>query len=272
MRIALYCCPGSGRRARYLADALSQGFKEHKIKTQIHNRFRDVDGDIAIAYGWVHKPVFEAYRAAGKPFVYFDLGYWNRRPRGNPLDGHYRMAINAWDTATTMRRGCPADRFAALDIKVEKPRFDGLEILIAAMSVKSAKIHGFGFLQWETDIQARIKAMNLPFIVKVRAKPNKKSRASETLEEAFGKSRIVLTRHSNVAVDALVSGIPFYAERGVASLLSPKALTAEFIENPEFCSQADRNQLLYDIAYAQWTPPEMRSGAAWEQIRSLICE
>jgi len=60
MRVALYACPGSGRRARYIADAFDQGLKEHGIRAETFTRFRNVCADLAIAYGWVHQEAFEA--------------------------------------------------------------------------------------------------------------------------------------------------------------------------------------------------------------------
>jgi hypothetical protein len=199
------------------------------------------------------------------------LGYWNRRPPTSPLDGHYRLAINAWDTAIQMRRGCPDDRFKALGIVLKPPQSGGKEVLIAAMSVKAAKIHGYDLNQWEDEITARIKRFGMKYPITLRGKPSKKKRATETIEAALSRARILVTRHSNAAVDALVNGVPFYAEHGVAASLSVKNLTCETLTDPVFCTDQERNQLLCDIAYAQWSPPEMRTGKAWEHIRSLIC-
>jgi hypothetical protein len=35
-------------------------------------------------------------------------------------------------------------------------------------------------------------------------------------------------------------------------------------------TEQERRGLLADVAYAQWAPSEMRSGAAWEHIRGII--
>lgn len=272
MRIALYCCAGSGRRSRYIADAMRQGLMLHGIKhIRTHTRFDNVCADVAIAYGWVHKHVFDAYQADGKSFAYFDLGYWNRRPSVKPLDGHYRLAINAWDTAHVMRRDCPADRFKALGIETNEPRLNGQEILIAGMSAKAAKVHGYDYGEWESQAKKEIERMKLKYPIRLRDKPNKKNKATETVTAALSRARILITRHSNAAVDALVAGVPFYAEHGVGALLSPTELTSGMIEQPSFSDEKVRNQLLYDIAYAQWSPPEMRTGDAWDHIRNLIC-
>jgi hypothetical protein len=272
MRIALYTCAGSGRRSRYIADAMRQGLLQHGInKVEVHNRFRGVCADIAIAYGWVHSLVFEAYEAAGGQYVYFDLGYWNRRPSTSPLDGHYRLAVNNWDTAKAMRRACPDDRFKRLGIRLKPPQLNGRDIVIASMSLKSAKTHKFDIGEWEQAMRKRLSAMGLKFPIVQRPKPAKKQAPLPAIEHVLSTARILVTRHSNTAVDAMVSGVPFYAERGVGSLLSAKDLTCEMIETPTFCNDVDRHQLLADIAYAQWTPPEMRSGEAWDHMRQLLC-
>lgn len=270
MRVALYYGPGSGRRARYIADAMRTGLHAHGIKVEMSSRFREVCADVAIGYGWVQHQAFEAYRAAGKSFVCFDLGYWDRRPSTMPMDGYYRMAVNDWDTATNMQRGCPPDRFERLEIRPKPANLDGRVILITSMSMKAAKTHGIDLVEWENEITARLTSMRLSFPIVKRAKPHKKGPILPPIETVLGDVRFLVTRHSNTAVDALVNGVPFYAERGVGALLSAKALTSDMIKHPCFCSDDDRIQLLSDIAYAQWRPEEMRTGEVWNHIRALL--
>lgn len=38
------------------------------------------NADVGIAYGWAHPKTFQAYKNAGKHFVYVDLGWWDRKP------------------------------------------------------------------------------------------------------------------------------------------------------------------------------------------------
>lgn len=268
MRVALYTLPGSGRRAIYLAEMMALGLKVHGIASTTYRKFDGVRADIAMGYGWSHRTVFNAYRDAGAQYAYFDLGYWNRRPAGMPMDGHYRLAMNDWDTVTHMPRGMPGDRFKALDVEV-KPRRAGKHIVIASMSIKAVKVHGYAFHQWETMIADRLQEMGYASIL--RDKPNKKMPAMPPIGEVLANTSLLVTHHSNAAVDAIAAGVPVYALRGVGSLVSPGDLTKKAIETPYFPSDAEREAFLADVAYAQWQPAELRSGAAWEFMRGTLC-
>ena len=274
MKVALYCTYG-GRRGRYVADCMKNGLRRHGIRAEVHKKFRGVNADMAIAYGWAHEKIFEAYKKAGKHFAYFDLGYWDRRPSKMPTDGYYRLAVDDWDTAAKMARGCPDDRFRKLKVNLYPPRQRGTRghrILIAGMSQKAAETHGYDFREWEKKMRHRLLAMESHFgDVHIRWKPDKKKNISQPpLSDELDRTRLVVTHHSNVAVDALVRGVPFWAEKGVGALLSPPELTAEWVGDPTFPDEKDRKQLLNDIAYAQWRPSEMQSGAAWDHIRRLL--
>ena len=72
----------------------------------------------------------------------------------------------------------------------------------------------------------------------------------------------LVTHHSNAAVDALAAGIPVFCEDGAASLLSMPRLAD--IENPPL--PEGRAQFFADLAYCQWSVPEMASGACWDYL------
>lgn len=270
MRVALYMCAGSGKRAIYLADAMRRGLLEHGIKSERYNRFKDVCADVAIAYGWSHREIFKQYKEAGAQFAYFDLGYWNRRPPTAPMDGHYRLAMNDWDTATNMPRGVPDDRLKTLEADL-KPRQKGRDVVIACMSIKAVRIHGYDFREWENGVRKQVEQWGLNRTVVMRDKPNKKAKPMPAIADVLKTAHMLITHHSNAAVDALVNGIPTYAKKGVGSLWSAPDLTKESVENPYFPCERDRRALLADVAYAQWKPEEMRSGAAWEFMKTCLC-
>lgn len=271
MRAALYCCAGSGKRGRYLADAMRIGLGKHGVSAEILSKFNGVCADIALAYGWAHERIFTAYKDAGATYVYWDLGYWARKFPGNPLDGYYRLAVGDWDTAVNMRLQCPDDRWRAAGIPLRERAGRPNEILIAGMSEKAAKSHGYRFNQWEHRLRDDIAAFGLKYPIILRPKPNKKKRGLPDIQKALASARIVISHHSNVSVDALIAGVPSYAVKGVGVLARHgETLTADYLQKPYFPSDADRLQILCDIAYAQWTPAEMRAGAAWEHIKGLL--
>ncbi len=72
-----------------------------------------------------------------------------------------------------------------------------------------------------------------------------------------------MTHHSNVAVEAIMNGIPAICPIGVASVMAGHDLSQ--IEAPPM--PEGREQWAADIAYCQWSLAEMQSGAAWRHLR-----
>lgn len=279
MKVVLYSLANQGR-AGNVAQAMFAGLRRHGVDAEIVTRWNGtVRGDVAIAYGWKHEPVFSAYAAAGAQYAYFDLGYFNRHPskdKGGSREGHHRLAVNGWDTADTMARGCPDDRWRDLGIEIEPDR-DSLSdgaILVVGMSEKAAGTHGFTGLAWEMQALEAARAAAGTREVIYRPKP-KDIDAVEPIESVLKRTAFILTHHSNVAVDGLVAAVPCHATKGVGKLVSRSE--GWFIKGAVGCSfacrrpaLAERRALLADVAYAQWTPGEMRSGAAWDHIRGLL--
>ncbi len=270
MRVAVYAVDaGMGfgnKRARSIAKAVYEGLRRCGVQAAIYNKFDGtVRADVAIAYGWVHEPVFKAYRAAGAHYAYWDLGYWNRSPTG-----HHRLSVNSWDTADHMMRGCSANRFARLGIEVQEPLFDKDVVLVTGMSAKAAGTHGFAPGEWEARTYLTLEEMRLPYKIVAREKPNKNNPPRRSIGEELKSARIVVTHHSNTAIDALVAGVPCFAIKGAGRLASPEVLDRRAIERPYRLAEVDRFQLLFDVAYAQWNLDEMRTGEAWQHIRSIV--
>lgn len=273
MKVALYAFPNNGRAA-HIASAMKAGLAVHGVPSEIFTRWDGKPaGDVAIAYGWNHEPVFTAYQRAGGHFAYFDMGYFNRKPvgdKGGAREGHHRLAVNGWDTADTMARGMPSDRWDDLGIEVAPDRSsDAGAILIAGMSAKAAGTHGFRPLEWEQSALAMMKSEFPTVEVIYRPKPANID-AVEPIADVLRRVGMIVTHHSNVAVDGLVAAVPSYAVKGVGKLVSYAGMVGAVSRRAPVLTEAERRALLADVAYAQWAPSEMRSGAAWEHIRRII--
>lgn len=265
---AVYAHKSNGR-TKHIAAALREGFRRHGIRCSIITSGSGIVADIAAGYGWNHAQVFARYRKQKLPYLFFDLGYWDRRPSKQPREGYHRVAVNSWDSDDSMLPGQSADRFNKLNIRT-KPWKDPTEpagVLITGMSAKSAATHGYRPHEWERNALNMVKAV-FKGRVDLRAKPSSKKVVCEPIEVALRRSRFLVTHHSNTAVDALVNGVPYYCVKGVARRLSEKYITSDVIDNPRYITDAERNQLLYDIAYTQWTPQEIRTGELWEYLKN----
>lgn len=257
--------PGfSHKRGEYIARAMMEGLQRCGVECVYRTTFDGQRrGDLAVAYGWVHEPIFRAYGQ----YVYWDLGYWNRRPAAEPREGLHRLALHDWDTATHLERGCPGDRLDAFGPRLVEPiRLANQVALIAGMSAKAAMTHGYAGGTWEQGAASELRALNWRPIQ--RPKVAKRMTALEPIDQALMNCGLLATHHSNCAVDAVVAGVPVWAVKGVGRLVSsdgPPACSA-----PRVLTLRERQGFLADLAYAQWTPAEMRSGEAWAYIRERL--
>ncbi len=276
MKVVIYGVHDKGSRDKtnLIGTAMERGCRRLGLDTYMTGRFMGkIEGDIAIAYGWINEltdKVFSTYQSAGLPFVFVDLGYWDRGP-----EGHYRVGINDWDTAKHMKRGCPDDRFRALNVPLRDDwNRKSKKVMIVGMSGKAAWTHGYKEGEWENntrlDLIGNDHFKKMGYEVYVRQKPNKQNRRMSPIEEDLRDCRFVVSHHSNVAVDALVAGVPYWAKKGVGSLLSPPEFDIPSISLPSFPDDERKMNLLHDIAYAQWTPAEMREGHCWNYIKEVL--
>lgn len=271
MIVACHYDPQS-RRSAYVATVMSAGALAIGLKAQLVPNFREVCGDVGIAYGWANPGLFEAYRAAGGHYVYVDLGWWNRKPGNDVLGGYHKVVVDGREPGPYFRRNSPGDRFAQLKIKIAPWRQGGNHILVAGMSEKSARTRGYAPQQWETAAIRNLQQIYPTRPILYRPKPSwtgatpiigaAYSSAIVPLEDALRGAWAAVSCHSNVAVDALVAGVPIYVEGGVA--LEASVPLERLGDAPE--TYHHRASLMADIAYCQWTPYEMAHGACLRHL------
>lgn len=263
MRVVVYATEKGNKRGEHIARACVEGLQTCGVDVLFERSFDGhAKGDVAIAYGWTHKPVFDVY----PHFVFWDLGYWGRRSREG-IDGEYhRFSIDDWDTAESIVPGKPSDRWKRLGVDVKPWVSDAYNrnyILLAGMSGKAARTHGYEPGVWETQHAEILRKQG--FNVILRKKPNKRTIVQGTIQEALIDAQLLVTHHSNVALDALVEGLPIYTIKGVARRLSSQSIEPLMIFNP---SKASRLQLFQDVAYCQWTMREVKNGDWWQYVQN----
>jgi hypothetical protein len=263
-----------------VAEALMLGARRHGWSVDMVSHWSERPrGSFLAAYGWKNLGFFETYRAAGLPFVYVDLGYWQRKRHKNDYSGFYKVVVNARHATEYFRRNRPHDRTGGAP-RIEPWRKSGEHIVLAGLSAKSAAAVGLKPLEWETRIIEELaKYTSRPIIY--RPKPSWKgaqpipgmaySPRTESISVPLARAWALVTLHSNAALDALAAGVPIYAPEGVASVMSMPSLAN--IETPEY--PEGREQLFADIGYLHWTLAEMTSGKVWAHLKEegfLPCE
>src|SRR5207247_6184250 len=81
--------------------------------------------------------------------------------------------------------------------------------------------------------------------------PGTRKMAGMPIEQVLRRASLVMCRHSNVAVDACIAGVPAVCEDGAASWLYNNDL-----ENPTNPTYEQRLRFLRNLAWWQWRPTE----------------
>lgn len=206
--------------------------------------------DVGVIYGWFHREVLRAY----PQFMYADLGYWRR-------DTHYRVAVGDWSPHRYIDQGMSSARLESFGVRVASWR-SGEEILIAGASAKSAAQHGYRYMEWERRIVRQLEGRLM-----YRPKPKDPNRQpipgtmldTRPADVALDKAGFLVTHHSNMAIDALVAGIPVHCVTGAAAAFS--------VPIDAVAQRSGREQFLADVAWQQWSLAEMESGDCWSYLK-----
>lgn len=259
------------------------------ITSEQYYQPKDVEqADVCVFYGLEGNTprLFQDFKST-KTAVYVDLGYWGRRAGGR-WAGYHKVVVNdRHPTAYFQRRPMPPDRLARFHVKpligysgfqhIQAWRPKSAPILLAGMGDKGAIAEGFRPEQWERDMVEQIRRHTRRPIL-YRPKPSWKgakpiegcgySSVLVTAEKELEKAWCVVTHHSNVAVDAMVQGIPAFVASGVASRLCEHVSSIDDIECPAPKSQVDVEQFCADLAYTQWNIDEMKKGLPWQHLKA----
>ena len=266
----------SSKRSKILAQAMHEGIVKCGDKVNLVNALSfdgRITADVAVFYGLSDrlKDVFRLYREKATA-VYIDLGYWNRRIHSKH-DGYHKISVNnRHPTAYFQNRQHDADRFKALGIEIQPWRAPGHSILLAGMSAKASQAEGFATEQWERNA-ARTIRIGTKMPIYYRPKPSWTGariingtlyQRNLELSKALEDCHAVVTHHSNVAVDALLAGVPVFCSEGVASVMGH----TDLLKIAQPIRPEGREQWAADIAYCQWKLEEIVSGMPWDHLKA----
>jgi hypothetical protein len=181
------------------------------------------------------------------------LGYWGRAGSDYPI----RCAINSRHQTDLPDFG-PGRQIPA----ISNDYCSTGRVIVVGMGRKS-KAEPHINSHWERDT---LKAASARFGDRLvyRPKPGNPGVANyatdnhRRVQQALKGAALVITRHSNVGVDAIIQGIPVSTESGAASFLYSNSW-----DNAP-ASVEDRVDFLKRLAWWQWKPSEARE--FWEFI------
>lgn len=203
---------------------------------------------------------------SGRHAIAFDLAYWQR-------DRKVRVSIDAAHPgAWVMRRAWSPSRFQADGIAVEDRWSPTGPVIVAGLGRKARVQYGTDVVAaWEVDQIARARQLwpDRPVVFR-RKQQDAPVPAGVTLapdgpiDRVLEGASLLVTWHSNVAVDAIRVGIPVVCRDGAAAAVSPSGLSPE--HRP--LDPTIRAQFLANLAWFQWAPEE--APAMWTWLRECL--
>lgn len=207
--------------------------------------------------------------AAGGRAIAWDLAYWQR-------DTKMRVSVDApHPSAWVMRRDWPASRLAADRVTVSDHWRPTGPIVVAGLGEKARVQYGAAVVDaWEASmVQACRRRWPERPIVYRKKRPTAAAPAWATsvssgatpIESTLTNASLVMTWHSNVAVDAIRLGIPVICRDGAASAVCPSTLGEA---DPRPLDPELRQRFLANLAWFQWAPRE--AAQSWAFLRELL--
>lgn len=212
----------------------------------------------SISYGILRGTgeIFKDCIAHNKEFWEIDRGYF--KPRH--YDGYYRISLNG-TRACYRNNSLSRDRFDALGLSYSPWKMGGGHILICPPTDHVADFMGKSPSLWIENVIKFLKD-NTDRELRVRNK-NSKVPLSEDLKQCH----CLVTFNSNVAIDALLTGVPVISTERYD--INPwNGVNLSDIESDKLYL-SDRERLFSYLAYCQFTIDEIRTGRAWELCQEV---
>lgn len=252
-----YLCitPEREPKTRMLMEALAVGMGQRDCRVIVGAPPEDEHPFVVWGQEWLTLEIVPPAYRSGRPFWTIDNGYW--QPARGTARGYYRFCYRSMSPALL-----PKTRDLRQPTVTLKPwRKDGRHVLLAMPGVHFGTALGIDVPTWCETIHDRVHARtDRP----IRARPRD---SRKPLVADLAGAWALVTHSSNVAVDAVIAGIPVFVEP--TSAAAPVARTDLEIEEP---AMPGRNRWLYSLASQHFTVPEMRSGEASRWMQRIAAE
>jgi hypothetical protein len=252
--------PSNSRHSKETLDGIIEAAKKDGWTVTVTNDYRR-RGSVLVVYGvgsTINNAARNAQIARGGRVVMFDLGYFGKKKTG----GYFKVSLDT-DHPPQYLDITPnhPERWAAHGIELQEVAGDG-PIVLVGLGPKARRYMRLD--HWEAN-QLRDLRIRFPGREVIhRAKPGKpvldigiRCDCETPIAELLKGASLVVCRHSNVAVDAAIAGVPFECIDGAAKWLADRPFTHE-----------NRLDFLRRCAYWQWRADE--SAQCWKFITGII--
>lgn len=214
---------------------------------------------LLVVYGVGRPDRFEIRRrhlAAGGRVAMWDLGYWNRHES-------LRLSVDSLHPTAAQLAMAPDDSRPHPKVLREDANPAGPVVLVG-VGRKTSVMLGVAPMAWEAARLAEIntrfpgrKVLWRPKGSKFDLLPGAALRHGMPIEDVLRGASLVVCRHSNVAIDACIAGVPAECEDGAARAVFTDGMP----------SRAARLQFLGRLGWWNWAPAEARG--AWKWMREV---
>jgi hypothetical protein len=265
MRCELLIDTDMASRGRRMLEAMAAAAP---IEIKVRVKYRG-DCDVLMIYGTGH-PIrgdnWRRHRKLGGRCVGWDLGYWARSENETftmraTIDDHHPWRL---------MRPEPPERWAAAGVQLRDEADPAGPIVLVGLGPKACRAHRLAPLQWESAALRHLRAVapGRPVVFKRKRRLDKApagvdSVSDAPIEEVLRGASLVMCRHSNVAVDATIAGVPVVCEDGAARYLYTGPLSAPTVPDRE-----QRLAFMQSLAWWQWKPDE--AAQAWNYLLSRL--
>ena len=198
--------------------------------------------------------------AAGGVAALWDIGFFKREK----LNGHCKVSLNQ-DYATKWidRTEPEPERWDALEIALRDDYDPGGHIVLAGVGPKQHAYQSGKIDTWERDRLNELRRRFPGRRIVYRPKPRRpyiplpcETDNKSDIEDVLRGASLAVCHHSNVAIDAVLAGVPFESDDGVSTWLRGKEYT-----------HATRLDFVRRLARWQYKAVEMTQ--AWLFLRSI---
>lgn len=226
---------------------------------------------ILFLYGWGGTEQQRAIKEHKGHYVCFDLGYWDRIGLD---ERQWRVSINGFHCPDIIMSGPSVNMRRNKDASIVARSLQynrGGHILLIGNAPKSLRV---GAQDWSKRKCEELRKAFPDKPIKYRGKPGRPVEvgvkhdglANGGLKDELQRASLVVTRHSNVAVDACQLGVPVICEDGAAAGIYPHTLK----DRKNQPTQEQRQAFLNRLSWWQWSTNDMRGVDFWPWIERQI--
>lgn len=241
-----------------MMDALRLGFKGEPNAVVFGAPPEDEHPFVVWGQEWTALETIPKAIKQNRPFWHLDNGFWNPA-RGTPR-GYYRITYRSMTPILLENNG----KLRVPTVRLEPWRKMGSHILLAMPGVHFGAALGIDVRSWSETIPATIRNLCEKIGRPLRIRERHEKRPLR--DDLFGAWALV-THSSNVAVDAVLSGIPVFV--APTSPAAPVGKLDLDLENPVF---PGRDRWLRSLASQQFTISEMQNGTAQFWMKRIESE